>query len=173
MIIMGKVFFFILLVGMANTQLSGQFITRATASTSTEIINPIGTEITGDMIFGSFNTNKKVASTVAVAHAGLLINGKVSRDYKEGQARLSSFQIVGGEYIYAITVAYDPVIINQAAVNETMIIESFNISPKIENNQEQLVLDKFSIGATLRVKPSQLPGFYTAPNPYAVTINFN
>ena len=157
---------------LACTYMYGQLSAFSSASTSVDIIVPVGAEKKGELIVKGFYPGKEL-SIIELNRSGILINGRLGLPELQDKITFPTFQILGGQYTYSITFTYDPVIINRNAVHETLFIESLSILPANEIGTEQTTSERFSIGAKLRVGPSQIPGNYFSPNPYTVTIHFN
>jgi len=159
------------LLMFAGIQLNGQSFSGAAASTGAEIIEPVGTERSGDMLTGSFYSGRESA-TIQVSKNGIQLNGKNS-GMNPGQAGAPSFHIISSQQAYSITTSFDPFIHNRDQSGETIRIGSVNFFPVSEWKQGQNLPDVFSIGATLLVAPNQAPGRYHSDNPYTITVHFN
>jgi hypothetical protein len=167
-----RISFFFILIILSGNNVFGQLPATATASTSVTIITPVGTENLDNVITGSFYRGKSTGTVELNPN----IIGIEKGDGVTGQcekAAMPSFHVVGGQFGYAITVLFDPLIINRNAVKETMRIESLSVIPVNESNPEQPGSGGFLIGAKFNVSPSQVAGYYSSPNPCAVTVHFN
>ena len=152
-------------------QLRGQSFSRATASAAVEIIEPIGTGKSGELITGSFYSFKE-KSIVTLNSYGIQVNGK-SNVSTTGNATIPTLQVFSSQQAYSITYSFDPLINNRRNEKETIRIESINIFPLNERKSEPFIKDQYSIGATLLMAPNQPPGLYTSGNPYLITVHFN
>ena len=153
---------------LTQTQSRAQLSPATSASTTVDIIVPVGTENNGDRISGVFLPGKE-ACIVEFNNKGNTGNGSIGMV----KAEIPSFHISGSQFTYAITFTYDPYIINRNARNETIPVESLSLLPFYDKSAEQIATDKFSIGAKFRVGPSPIPGNYFSDNPYRVTVHFN
>jgi Domain of unknown function (DUF4402) len=172
LVVMIKMPFFLILMILSGNNVFGQLSATAAASTSVIIITPVGTENSGNIIQGSFYSGK----SSGIVELNNNIIGIENRSGLTGQAEktaMPSFHVLCGQSSYAITFSFDPQIINRNAGQETMRIESLSIIPVNKNKPEPSGSDRFSIGTKLIVSPSQVPGYYSSPNPCAVTIHFN
>jgi hypothetical protein len=168
-----KSFFLVTLLLLATACIHGQLYSTTTASVSADIIIPVGTEKSGEMmIAGSFYSGKE-PGIVKLNSTGIVVNDKTGLQDLQEKAGIPSFHVVCDQYIYSITFSFDPLIVNRNAVQETMRVESVTILPVTEKKSGQLVSDSYSIGATVRVGPSQAPGQYVSGNPCIITVNFN
>ena len=157
------------LVVLTQSLLYGQIY--SSASTGAEIIVPVGTEKTGEMITGSFYPGKE-RSTVEFSSKGILVDGKNFFTAAE-KAVVPVFHVISSQQAYSITYSFDPYIKNQNKQEETIRIESINILPIADSKAGKSLPDQFTIGARLAVAPYQHPGQYTAGNPYTITVHFN
>jgi hypothetical protein len=168
-----KNFFLATLLLLVTSCIHGQLYSTTTASISADIIVPVGTEKSGEMmIVGNFYAGKKTG-TVELSSSGIVANGNTALKELQEKAGIPSFHVVCDQYIYSITLSFDPLIINTDTARETMRVESVTILPVTENKLGQLVSDRYSIGATVCVDPSQAPGQYIAGSPCRITFNFN
>ncbi len=170
---MMKNYFLVTLLLLAATCIHGQFSSTVNASVSVDIIIPVGTEKSGEiMIAGSFYAGKE-SGIVKLSSNNVFVNDRAGLKDPQEKEKSPSFHVVCNQHVYAITLSYDPIIINPGSVKETMQIESVTILPVTKKKSGELVSDSYSIGATLRVGPSQAPGQYIADKPCTVTVNFN
>ena len=77
---------------------------------------------------------------------------------------IASFNIIGNNYAYAITLP-SSAILQRKGGNQKMEIGLFNF---INDSSKTL-----NVGAALKLQASQAAGFYTALTPVLVTINYN
>lgn len=166
-----KKIFLAILVLLTEQQLYGQFYSTSSASTGAEIIVPVGTEKTGEMITGSFYPGKE-KSTIAFSSYGIQVSGKSQGGYMNN-AEIPILHIISSQHAYSITSSFDPIIQNRYKEDANIRIESINIFPVNELTDGKKIPDKFAIGATLQVGPQQAPGQYASNNPYRVTVHFN
>ncbi|MCY7311524.1 MAG: DUF4402 domain-containing protein [Chitinophagaceae bacterium] len=166
-----KNLFFAAFVLHLQLQVNGQFYSTSSASTGAEIIVPVGTEKSGDMITGSFYSSKE-RSIVELSSTGIQVNGKSPFTDME-KAVVPILHVVSSQQAYSITFSYDQFINNRDNRGETIRIESINIFPVNITKWGQAVDDQFSIGAKLLMAPYQAPGQYIAVNPYTITVHFN
>lgn len=168
-----KKYFLVTLLLLATACIHGQLHSTATATVFANIIIPVGTEKSGEMmIAGSFYADKK-PGIVKLSSNGIIANGNTSLTDLQEKAGIPSFHVVCDQYIYSITISFDPLIINRNAVLETMRVGSVTVLPVNQKKTGQPVADSYSIGATVHVGPSQAPGQYVSGNPCIVTVNFN
>jgi hypothetical protein len=165
-----KMPFFLILLILSGNKVFGQL--SAAASASAIIITPVGTENSGNIIQGSFYSGKS-SGTVELNNNIIGIEKRTGLTGQSEKTTMPSFHVLCGQSGYAITLSFDPQIINGSAAQETMRVESLSIIPVNKNKQEPSGSDSFSIGTKLIVSPSQVPGYYSSPNPCKVTIHFN
>ena len=165
-----RIILLIALILLARTLMYGQLYASSSASTSVDIIVPVGAESKGEIIAGTFYPGTQ-PGTVELNNNGIIVSGGINVKEATDKLSIPSFHIVGGQYSYSITFSYDPWLFNRNAGKETMLIESFSILPV--NETGQTVSERFSIGAKLQVGPSQVPGIYSSATPCAVTFHFN
>ncbi len=154
---------------LSKIHVCAQLYSIATASASAIIISPVGTVNSGSILAGRFYPRR----TTATAE---LNSNLMSREVNIGldnEPGIPSFHVLAGDTNYSISLAYDPLIINQGAMNETIRIKTINVIPVHEKKMEQGGSDQFLIDAKLLISAFQMPGYYSSPKPYAVTINFN
>lgn len=164
--------FIVILLLLCRTGIYGQLYSTATASTSVDIITSVGAENSGETILASFYSGRE-PGTVVLNRFGMVVNGRTSLKDVEKETEIPFFHVSAGQDIYSITFSYDPLIINQSTVLQTMHVESLTIVPINEKKPEQPESDSYSIRAILQIGPSQFPGQYSPANPYRVTVNFN
>jgi len=166
-----KNLFFAAFVLHLQLQVNGQFYSTSSASTGAEIIVPVGTEKSGDMITGSFYPRKE-KSTIAFSSYGIQVSGKSQGGYMNN-AEIPILHIISSQHAYSITSSFDPIIQNRYKEDANIRIESINVFPVNELTDGKKIPDKFAIGVTLQVGPQQAPGQYASNNPYRVTVHFN
>jgi len=167
---MYKIFLFISFLLAVNLRISGQI--SATATAAATFVLPVGTENSFNLMKGSFKPGME-PGIVEINYNGKNLTDKVRLSSVAEKVELPSFRVVSDQSIYSITFSYDPVIINESASNESIRIESLEILKEKKSNNEEIKSEKYSIGASIRIGPSQIPGFYSANSPCAVTINYN
>ena len=164
---MKKLIFLLVVFLFTQTHIYAQIATTAFASTSVDIIHPVGTENSGDLLSGVFIPRKE-AGIVAFNKSNA---GNDSTDLMNFDT--PSFKIAGSQFVYSITFTYDAFIVNRNVRNETIPVESLFLLPVYDKETEQIVSDKFTIGARFKVGDSQVPGIYSSAGPCRITINFN
>ncbi|MEO7984047.1 MAG: hypothetical protein ABI688_08190, partial [Bacteroidota bacterium] len=149
-------------------QFAAHQYSTSTATTGAEIILPVGTESSGEMLSGHFYAGKE-KTIVALNSNGIQMNGKNN----SLAAEIPTLHVLSSQQAYAITVSFDPCISKRDNKTETIQIESMNISPIIGFKEMESVSDSYSVRAILLVGPSQSPGQYVSGSPYTVTVHFN
>ena len=169
---MNKLFILIFFLLFLSPVLYGQNTSRATASTSVELIEPIGIEKSGELILNSYMP-KNESGILEIGKTGILVNGLFILKDRIENADTPYFTVITGQSSFAITVTYSPEIKNKKSNNATMQIKSLDVLQEDKKNNRDSDLEKFSINAKIQIGHLQAPGLYLTPNPYAVTIHFN
>ena len=170
---MMKNYFLAILLLLSATCIHGQLASTITASVSADIIIPVGTEKSGEiMIAGNFYAGKE-SGIVKLTSNNIFVNDRANVKDPKGKTESPSFHVICDQHVYAITLSYDPLIITPGSVQETMQLESVTLLPVTKKKSGELISDTYSIAATVRVGPYQAPGKYIANNPCIVTVNFN
>jgi len=157
----------VFLLWFTQQQLYAQFYSTANASTAAEIIVPVGTESSGEMIKGTFYSGRQ-KSTVELRSNGKMVNGIYNPDDAG-----PTLHVISSQQVYALTHAFDPLLQNHNNNRETIRITSLDLRPVPNNKQGQPVPDLYTIGATLLIGPYQSPGQYSSGIPYSITVHFN
>lgn len=165
---MNRISFLLIVSIFSGNIVSGQMNSYTTANTTAIIITPVGIENSSRILSGNFYPG--LSSGIIALNNTTGITNLVAD--QEKTTRLS-FQVVSNQVSYDITLSFDPFIINRSAAKENMQIVSLTALLINEKKQEGVASDCYSIGATIQVGPSPVPGAYSSPNPYRVTINFN
>jgi hypothetical protein len=144
----------------------------AVASTSVDVITPVGAKKTGDMITGVFFPGKE-DGIVKIMHTGSEFSSSFDLRSITKEQEIPAVQILGSESVYAITYTLGPLISNKNAEKETMNVDSILILPISDQDTGKNASERFTIGARLRIGPSQAPGHYSSESPCTIIIHFN
>jgi len=141
----------------------------ATFNASATIIQPIGITTTSDLSFA--NLDAKNGGAVTLTPDNLRISeGNV--DLAEGgNVSAAAFKITGQPGLtYAISIPSNKYVLTNGS--DSMIISNFT-TDATSNNILADGSQTIHIGATLNVKPNQMPGIYVSPARFNVTVNYN
>ncbi len=146
--------------------------TTAIASTSVNIVTPIGITKTVDMNFGNIATGLAASGTAVLSPDGTRsTTGGVTIPPVSGSPAAASFVVTGtGSYTYTISLPGSPIVLN--GVTEGVTVDAFVSNPApigMLNAGTQTVY----VGATLNVPESTVPGSYTNVSGLKVTVNYN
>ena len=145
----------------------GQATANFTASVT--IIQPVGITTTTNMDFA--NLDAKTGGEVILTPDNIRITNGGVEIAEGGQVSAASFEVTGQSgFTFAITLPQDQYLLTNG--NENITIRDFT-----SNFEGAAILahgsKRFSIGATLDIKPNQTPGNYVSQEPLNVTVNYN
>jgi hypothetical protein len=151
----------LLLKGIAWGQ--GTVLTTASAT----IVTPVGAENSGYIDFGHFTSGNTKGTIVVGSNGVRTSSGGISLSANENGA-ISSINIIGGSFVYDVTVQNEPVTIeaNKGECNMKVILFKM---PVINNDAGDIT---YPIGASITVNAFQTPG-QKSKLPFNVTVNFN
>ncbi len=141
-----------------------------TASTSVNIVAPIGMTLGTNMSFGNVVTNG-LAGTITLSPAGIRTPGTgVTFPATTGTVTAATFAVTGeNNFTYTITL---PASVTVTDGSNTMTVNTFTSTPSpigtLTAGHETL-----SVGATLNLPANTLAGAYTNASGLAVTVNYN
>ena len=146
---------------------SGQATANFTASVT--IIQPVGITTTSNMDFA--NLDAKTGGEIILTPDNLRITTGGVEIAEGGLVSAASFEVTGQRgYTFAISLPEDQYLLSNGS--ENIVIRDFT------SNYDGTGLlakgsQRISVGATLDVKPNQVPGNYISQNPLNVTVNYN
>ena len=150
-------------------QISAQTSATASFTASATIIQPIGITTTANMNFANIDAQQG-GSVILTPENTRSTTGDVEIAAGDNSSA-ASFQVTGQPGLaYSVNVPTQSYTLSNGI--EEMILENFTSSLAsggilAEGKQA------FNLGATLKVKPDQTPGFYTSPVPMDVTVIYN
>ena len=156
----------ILFVQFLTINLLGQSTANATISAS--IIDLVGTISSSYINFNNFSFASNPGTLNLNSKS---INGKSSFIPTGKFTQAFSFDIIGSNYTYAITLPSSSVVLKNKIGNEIIQSDMFNIILPI--NEQDKYNQTVSISATLTIPPIQAPGYYTSINPLLFTVHYN
>ena len=164
---------FLLFIGICLTgffqDLSSHTSATASFTASATIIQPIGITTTANMNFANIDAQQG-GSVILTPQSTRFTTGDVEVAAGDDSSA-ASFQVTGQPGLaYSIIVPSQSYILSNGV--EEMILENFTSSL---NGDGLLAEGKqaFNLGATLKVKSGQTPGYYTSPTPMDVTVIYN
>ena len=80
-----------------------------------------------------------------------------------------SFTIVGADHAYAITLPASKIILKRMGGNETIEVNSFDLSELIDNETNKNI----SFCSVLKIQTLPMAGHYRSSNPLPVTVHYN
>lgn len=164
-----KTLHFIILILFFGGAAFGQTQATATFTASVTIIEPIGITTTSDMNFASIDAKSGGTIVLTPDNDRLTFGGVELAD--GGNVSAATFQVTGEKgFTYSISLPKGEYLLING--NETVIIKDFT-SNLDESGQLTNGASQFRVGASLEVKPGQLPGNYKSTAPIPVTVNYN
>lgn len=148
-------FAIIFILSLLTVSVFGQNSSSATASAT--IVTSVGAESNGNIDFSNIN-----AGIYNNTSAGIKLSSVEN-------SAITSINIIGGSFVYDVTVQNDPIAIGTGKNNCKMKVNLFKMSAVNNSETDKTVL---SIGALLSVDESIVEGFRSTL-PFTVTINFN
>jgi hypothetical protein len=162
-----------LAVAAFNTPLPVNAQTTGTASAL--LITPIALAKNANMNFGNLAVSSVTSGTVILAPAGTRSvggAGGTTLPATVGTVTAADFTVSGqGGYTYAITLPSSATITDGSG--HSMIINAFVSSPVSTGTLNTGGTQSLTVGATLNVSASQVPGAYSNSTAVPVTVNYN
>lgn len=166
-----KKLFTIVLLSMVAFSTRAQV--SATATATAVIVTPIAITKTADMNFGNVAVSTTAGTVVLTPAGGRTATGGVTLPTTAGTVTAASFDVSGtGSYTYSITLPSTALTLTRNSGTETMDVNNFTSSPSgtgtLSSGAQTL-----TVGATLNVAGSQVPGTYVSGSSFTVTVNYN
>jgi hypothetical protein len=124
------------------------------------------------MDFGNVAVNASSGTVVLAADGSRTATGGVTLPGTSGTVTAASFDVAGeGAYTYSITLP-SSVTITRNSGTETMTVDAFTSSPS-STGTLTAGAQTLTVGATLNVGASQVPGTYVSGTAFTVTVSYN
>lgn len=144
----------------------------ADATATATIITPISISKTVDLNFGNVAVGASTGTVVLTPAGDRSATGGVSLPATGGSISAASFSVAGeGTYTYSITLP-GSVTITRNSGSETMTVNTFTSTPST-TGALTAGAQTLTVGATLNVGASQVPGTYVSGTAFTVTVNYN
>lgn len=145
----------------------------AQSNASATIVTPISIAVSDHMNFGNVNASGTLG-TVVLSTAGVRsATGGVTLPTTTGTVSAANFIVSGqANFTYSITLP-SSVTITRVSGSETMTVETFTSNPATTGTIGGGGTQALSVGATLKVGASQVPGSYTSGATFDVTVAYN
>ncbi len=142
-----------------------------TIRTSAEIVDPIKISKTVDLNFGSVIGGYNPGSLILSPDGTRTANGVEISNSIPGEVNPAEAIISHGNNNYSITLPSTFSLFNSSNPSQTLIIDQFTWipTPSSEGNGTDIV----KIGATLNLEANQIPGSYSNPAGFNVTVSYN
>jgi hypothetical protein len=145
-----------------------------TASATATIVGPITILKVTDMNFGNVVTSA-ATGTIILDPAGTRTAGGGASILaaQPGTVTAATFT-VGGTAGFTYTISLPAsVSIDDPGLGAPMTVDNFTSTPSPTGTIQAGGTETLSVGATLNVGASQVPGIYTSAAPFTVTVNYN
>jgi hypothetical protein len=170
-----KIYFKLLCLIFAAVNSSSPVNAQTTGTASALLITPIALAKNANMNFGNLAVSSVTSGTVILAPAGTRSvggAGGATLPATIGTVTAADFTVSGqGGYTYAITLPSSATISDGSG--HSMIINSFASSPSSTGILSTGGTQSLTVGATLNVSASQVPGAYSNSTAVPVTVNYN
>lgn len=139
--------------------------------TSAEIVDPIRISKTVDLNFGSVIGGYNPGSLILSPDGTRIANGVEISNAVPGEVNPAEAIISHGNNNYSITLPSTFLLFNSVNPSQSLIIDQFTVVPT--PNSEGNGTDVLKIGATLNLEANQIPGTYSNPDGFNVTVSYN
>lgn len=163
--------FFTILFLIISTIGFAQSSASATINTQVEIVNPIKITKSVDLNFGSVMGGINAGSLILSPDGTRTANGVQISNAVPGEVNAAEAVITHGNNNYSISLPSSFSLFNEVNPAQLIIIDEFTVSPITNGDGEGT--DILKIGATLNLEPNQIPGFYSNPSGFNVTVSYN
>jgi len=146
----------------------------ATGSVSANVVVPIALVKNVDMNFGNASVSVSTGGTVVLTPSGTRSAGGagVTLPATAGTVAAAKFIVSGApSYTYAITLPSNVTISGPGSA--TMMVNGFTSAPSASGTLSAVGTQTLSVGATLTIAASQIPGIYANATAVPVTVNYN
>ncbi len=160
----------VVFIGKVNTMAQS----TATAGVAASVIVPITIVKNVDMNFGNASVSAVSGGSIVLAPAGTRTTAGpgVTLPAATGTVAAAAFTITGAPgFTYAITLPGSVVINGPGA--SSMSVSGFTSTPSGTGNISSGGTQYLTVGATLNIAPSQVPGAYTNATAIPVVVNYN
>jgi hypothetical protein len=163
--------FFVILSIVFSTQCIAQASASAVVNTVVRVVEPITIRKSLDLNFGNVLSGYNPGSLTLSPDGTRTANGLQISNAVQGEASPAQAIVTHGDHNYSITLPDSFTLYNQGNPNQTILINQFRVAPSI--NSEMEGADILKIGATLNLEANQVPGIYTNPSGFNVTVTYN
>jgi hypothetical protein len=163
-----NIFLFFLLT-IPSKVFFGQSIANAIASAN--IVNPVGTEKTADLDFGTFSAGSNAGSVILNASGEHKNTGGIKLNDTQQKSSTASLRIMNGNYSFGVLLEAVPLNLTQVNGKQIIRIGDFKASAS-QNNFLENHYSILSIAATLNIEPGNSAGLYTTDKPLHIIVNF-
>lgn len=146
----------------------------ATATATATIVATLTITKVNDMNFGNVSVSATAGTVILTPAGSRSATGGVTLPAVPGTVTAASFNVVGeGTYAYTVTLPTTNLTLTRNTGTETMIVNAFTSTPSGAAGALTGGAQTVTVGATLNVNGSQVPGVYVSGTPFPVTVNYN
>jgi hypothetical protein len=162
---------FVILSIILSAQSFAQASASAVVNTVVRVVEPITIRKSLDLNFGNVLSGYNPGSLTLSPDGTRTAYGLQISNALQGEASPAQAVVTHGDNNYSITLPDSFILYNQGNPNQTILINQFRVAPSINSDMEGV--DILKIGATLNLEAYQVPGFYTNPAGFNVTVTYN
>ncbi|WP_010229514.1 DUF4402 domain-containing protein [Gillisia marina] len=140
-------------------------------NTSAKIVNPIKITKSVDLNFGNVIGGFNAGTLVLSPDGTRTANGVQISNATPGEVNAAEALVTHGNNNYAITLPNTFSLFNEDNPSQSLKIDQFTVSPTSNGDNEGT--DVLKIGATLNLEANQVPGSYSNPSGFNVTVSYN
>ncbi len=143
----------------------------ATIRTTASIVSPIKISKTVDLNFGSIIGGYNPGSLILNTDGSRTANGVEISNAVPGEVSPAEAIVTHSNNNYSITLPSTFSLFNEVNPAQILIIDQFTVTPTPSG--EGNGIDVLKIGATLNLEANQIPGNYSNPQGFNVTVSYN
>jgi hypothetical protein len=162
---------FVILSLLFSVQSFAQASASAVVNTIVRVVEPITIRKSLDLNFGNVLSGYNPGSLTLSPDGTRTANGLQISSALQGEASPAQAVVTHGDNNYSITLPESFTLYNQGNPNQTILINQFRVKPAFDSEVEGV--DILKIGATLNLEANQVPGIYTNPSGFNVTVTYN